>query len=127
MDEAKRVFELMIEKDCAPDIFSYNIMINEYCKAKRLNKAIELFHEMSQKGSIPDVVTYNTLIQIMYQLGRLSAAQELFRNICASRQEHGSYLPKSSCYNVMIQGLFRNDYTSKAIKLLEEMVDKGFF
>ncbi|XVE84589.1 hypothetical protein DITRI_Ditri17bG0024700 [Diplodiscus trichospermus] len=35
-------------------------------------------------------------------------------------------LPNSCSFNVMIQGLLRNSYTSKAIQLLEEMVDKGF-
>ncbi|MBA0698764.1 hypothetical protein Goari_000458 [Gossypium aridum] len=63
MDKAKSVFQLMIEKGCAPDIHSCNIMINGYCKAKRLDEAMELFDELAQNGQIPDTVTYNTLMQ----------------------------------------------------------------
>ncbi|XVE84502.1 hypothetical protein DITRI_Ditri17bG0018700 [Diplodiscus trichospermus] len=34
--------------------------------------------------------------------------------------------PNSCCYNAMIQSFLRNSCISKAIQLLEEMVDKGF-
>ncbi|XVF37790.1 hypothetical protein REPUB_Repub20aG0041000 [Reevesia pubescens] len=64
MEEARRVFQLMIKKGCAPDTVSYNTIMNGYCKAKRLDEAIKLFREMSQKGQFPDFVTYNTLIKI---------------------------------------------------------------
>ncbi|KAK8663324.1 hypothetical protein V6N13_083147 [Hibiscus sabdariffa] len=53
----------MIEKGCALTIRIYGNMINEYRKAKRLDKAMELFHEISQNGPTSDIVTYNTLMQ----------------------------------------------------------------
>ncbi|XP_052490859.1 pentatricopeptide repeat-containing protein At3g22470, mitochondrial-like [Gossypium raimondii] len=76
--------EYSVEKGCALDIRSHNIIINGYCKAKRMDKAMELFDEITQDGPIPDTVTYNTLMQSMCQLGRVSTAFELLVKMCAS-------------------------------------------
>ena len=62
MDEAVKTFNMMVEKGCSLDVFSYNILINGYCKSKKIDEAKRLFHEMSNKGIIPNVVAYNTLI-----------------------------------------------------------------
>ena len=56
------MFNTMVEKGCSPDVFSYTILINGYCKIKKIDEAMHLFHEMSNKGMIPNVVTYNNLI-----------------------------------------------------------------
>ncbi|TYI06368.1 hypothetical protein ES332_A10G154400v1 [Gossypium tomentosum] len=63
MDKARKVFHLMIKKGCAPDISSYNIMINGDREARRIEETMELFHEIFQKGPIADTLTYNTLTQ----------------------------------------------------------------
>ncbi|KAL4386615.1 hypothetical protein GQ457_09G016080 [Hibiscus cannabinus] len=63
---------------CALTIRIYGNMINEYRKAKRLDKAMELFHEISQNGPTSDIVTYNTLMQGMCQNLQLSSLGWLF-------------------------------------------------
>ncbi|KHG01661.1 hypothetical protein F383_23742 [Gossypium arboreum] len=52
-----------MSKGCAPDISSYNIMINGDREARRIEETMELFHEIFQKGPIADTLTYNTLTQ----------------------------------------------------------------
>ena len=48
MNGEKKVFELMIDEDYAPDTCSYNIIMDGYCsKRKRLDEAMKLFHEVS--------------------------------------------------------------------------------
>ncbi|KAH1047007.1 hypothetical protein J1N35_037791 [Gossypium stocksii] len=81
MDKARKVFQLMIKKGCAPDIFSYNTMINGYYKAKRIDEAMKLFREISQKGPITDIATYNTLMQDWYLHLYLSSLGWLFPGI----------------------------------------------
>ena len=53
---------MMVERGRSPNVFSYNILINGYCKNKRIDEARSLFDEMSNKGVAPNVVTYSTLI-----------------------------------------------------------------
>ncbi|MFQ6671474.1 hypothetical protein Gotur_036007 [Gossypium turneri] len=94
----------MIKKGCAPDIFSYNIMINGYYKAKRIDEAMELFHEISQKGPNPDIVTYNTLMQPM-------------RN---SKLELDTV-----CYNILIDGLCKSGYIEVGKELFHKLSVNG--
>ena len=70
MDEAVEAFNMMVEKGFSPDLFSYNILINGYCKSKQIDEAMRLFHEMSNKGIIPDVWNYNTLIGGFFSSGK---------------------------------------------------------
>ena len=62
MDGAVKAFNMIVERGCSLDVFSYNILMNGYCKNKRIDEAMHLFHKMSNKGVTIDVVTYNTLI-----------------------------------------------------------------
>ncbi|KAK5813643.1 hypothetical protein PVK06_029094 [Gossypium arboreum] len=115
MGKAKRV---SVEKGCALDRRSHNIIINGYCKAKRLDKAMELFDEITQNGPIRDIVTYNTLMQSMCQLGRVSTAFELLVKMCASGQVSNLV----TCW-ILLDGLCKSGKLEEALKLFRAMRD----
>ena len=50
MHEAIKAFNMMAKRGCSPDVVSYNILMNRYCKNKRIDDAMSLFHKMSNKG-----------------------------------------------------------------------------
>ncbi|KAH0852391.1 LOW QUALITY PROTEIN: hypothetical protein HID58_094055 [Brassica napus] len=52
----------------SPDIVTYNVLINGFCKAG----------DIDAKGFIPDSVTYNTLINGLHRVGREEEAFKLF-------------------------------------------------
>ncbi|MFQ6643297.1 hypothetical protein Gotur_018594, partial [Gossypium turneri] len=127
----------MIKKGCAPNILSYNIMINGYCKAKRLDKAMELFHEISQTGLIPDTVTYSTLMQAMrnsgvelnivsYSIlidglcktGHIKVAKELFCELSINGLKPNVY-----AYAIMINGFCKEGLPDEAYQLFRSMED----
>ncbi|MBA0680839.1 hypothetical protein Goari_012516, partial [Gossypium aridum] len=100
--------EYSVEKGCALDIRSHNIIINGYCKAKRLDKAMELFDEITQNGPIPDTVTYNTLMQGI----------ETF-----SSNVDGRFEPNIVLYNILIDGLCKDRNIETGKELFHELSD----
>ncbi|KAB2062228.1 hypothetical protein ES319_A10G140300v1 [Gossypium barbadense] len=116
MDKARKVFHLMIKKGCAPDISSYNIMINGDREARRIEETMELFHEIFQKGPIADTLTYNTLTQGMCQIGRVSSARELLRKMLA----FGQVPNVVTCLN-LLNGLCKSDKLKEALELFRAM------
>ncbi|KAK9024554.1 hypothetical protein V6N11_004712 [Hibiscus sabdariffa] len=105
----------MIENGCAPDIFSYNTMINGYCKVKRLDKAMELFHEISRKGLIPNNVTYNTLMQ-----SKLEEALKLFQ----AMRNNGLELDIVP-YSILMDGLCKARHINVAKELFYKLLENG--
>ncbi|KAK5793756.1 hypothetical protein PVK06_034913 [Gossypium arboreum] len=106
----------MIKKGCAPDISSYNIMINGDREARRIEETMELFHEIFQKGPIADTLTYNTLTQGMCQIGRVSSARELLRKMLA----FGQVPNVVTCLN-LLNGLCKSDKLKEALELFRAM------
>lgn len=47
----------------AHDVYSFSMLINGYCKCKRMDEAMRLFEEMRCKGLSPTIVTYTTLLR----------------------------------------------------------------
>ena len=87
----------MITKGCKPNVFSYNILINGYCKAEMIDEAKQLFNEMIHQGLTPNIVSYNT--HGFCQLGKLREAQELNENM----HTNGN-LPDLCTYSILLDG-----------------------
>ena len=52
----------MTEHGCTPNVFTYTTLLNGACKARILDKALEILDNMLQKECAPNVVTYIALI-----------------------------------------------------------------
>lgn len=62
-----------------PNVFSYNALLDAYCKESRIQMAQNLFEQIPQ----PDLVTYNTLICAYSEFRDVSSAFALF---CSMRE-----------------------------------------
>ncbi|KAL4597154.1 hypothetical protein ACB092_12G215300 [Castanea dentata] len=135
--EVVKAFNIMVEKVCVLDVFSYNILINGYCKSRKMDEAMCLFLEMSNKGMIIDVVTYNTLIcglcqtkgwTVIYNIlidgfcnvRELTTAREIFSGLLAKGLQ-----PNVQTYNIMIKRFCKNGLVDEANELLEKMDSNG--
>ncbi|CAI9266718.1 unnamed protein product [Lactuca saligna] len=79
VDEAREIFEVMIQEGYAPCVVSYSILIEGYYKSKKkekIEKACDLFSEMYGNGIVPNVVTCTSLINGLCHVGR---PKEAFR------------------------------------------------
>ncbi|KAF6160852.1 hypothetical protein GIB67_036053 [Kingdonia uniflora] len=107
MEEAENVLHSMVVSGCEPNVISYTILINGYCKAKRLDEAIQIFENMRSKGLTPDVITYNSMIDGLYKLDNGSTPNEL-------------------TYNTIFRRLLKHNKLNKAMQLRNEMVERDF-
>ncbi|CAN6164431.1 unnamed protein product [Urochloa humidicola] len=61
LDEARELFDEMLEKGLDPDVCTYTALINGYCSQGETAKAEDLLQEMIDKGMKPDVLTFSVL------------------------------------------------------------------
>ncbi|CAJ2641917.1 unnamed protein product [Trifolium pratense] len=63
---------LTLQRILTPNVLTYNILINGYCKNKRIDEAMVLLSEMHGKNLAPDTLTYNSLIDALCKCVRIS-------------------------------------------------------
>lgn len=71
----------MASKGCVPDIVTFNILINGYCKVKRVDDCLELFHNIFLRGVVADIVTYNILIRANLENGDATTSSKLIEEM----------------------------------------------
>nr|CAB3486899.1 unnamed protein product [Digitaria exilis] len=74
------VLHRMHELGCAPNVFSYNILLKSFCDNGDRGRACGLLRRMIEKGAgcSPDVVSYSTLIHAFFKEGEVAKACDLF-------------------------------------------------
>lgn len=79
VDAAVELFQSMKEKNCRPDLYTYNTIMNMYVKAETgLAKVLSVFKEMCLLGIQPDVVSYDILLAACASGERVKEAQRIF-------------------------------------------------
>ena len=82
--EAKDVmYNCMLSIGCAPDVFTFNMLIHGLCKKGSLTSACRLVNEMAIRGCEPNVVTYTTLIDGFCKAGQLEEASDVLNEMSA--------------------------------------------
>ena len=100
----------------------YYILIEDLCNFGKLTTAREVFYSLPTNVLQLDVPTYSIMIKGLCQEELIDEACELLE-----KWDGNGGSPNDRTYNKVIQGLLQHDATSKALKHLQIMVDKGFF
>lgn len=82
-----------------PNVYLYNTVISKLCRARKLERAMQLFDEMRQRGLHPSSVTYGALINGCTRTGDEASAEQLF----AFMESDGNFRPQAPPFNTMIQ------------------------
>lgn len=110
--EAYKLLTQLADSGVVPDIFTYNILINGFCKARNITGAFKLFQDLQLKGLTPDHVTYGTLIDGLYRVDREEDAFRISENMV----KHGCEPSLTVCKSLMTS-LCRKGKVSQAFSL----------
>lgn len=109
----------MVKRGFKPNIVTYNIRIDAYCKSGCFGDGLRLMQEMEGMNCLPTLETITTLIHGAGIARNVTRAWELFnelpvRNIC----------PDIGVYNAMISSLVKCRQVDSAVNLMIEMEEK---
>jgi pentatricopeptide repeat protein len=84
---------------CAPNVISYNIVIDGLCKIGAISKAFDLLDIMLSEHVASDVCMYNSLMDGLCKEGETEKAQELFCFMVSQGLQ-----PNVVTYNTLVDG-----------------------
>ncbi|KAM0912914.1 hypothetical protein ACQ4PT_012518 [Festuca glaucescens] len=113
----------MSKLGCAPDAFSYSIVVKGLCDDGRSQQALDLLQVVVKEGGACslDVVVYSTVIHGFCKEGELSKACSLFQQMMQQLR----VVPNVVTYHSIIDALCKARAVDKAELFLRQMVDNG--
>ncbi|KAL5972859.1 hypothetical protein ACLOJK_039665 [Asimina triloba] len=103
-----------------PDVFSYSILIQAFCKIGYLDSAISKLEEMELHGVKPCVITFNVLLNGLYLGDRFSDAEKIWMTM-----RENNCVPDIISYNERLRGLVLMGKTDDAVQLFGELKSQG--
>ncbi|CAH8294287.1 unnamed protein product [Eruca vesicaria subsp. sativa] len=122
MGDAMRVFGEMEYDGFVGDTVLYNSVLDGLFKARRVGEGCELFEKMVKEGVRASCWTYNILIDGLFRNGRGEAGFTLF---CDLKKKKGQFVDGIT-FSIVVLQLCREGKVDAAVKLVEEMEDRGF-
>ncbi|KAK7398830.1 hypothetical protein VNO78_10003 [Psophocarpus tetragonolobus] len=116
----------MEEMRIKPSVVTFGILVNNLCKARRIDEALEVFDKLKGKGEgnrvgvEPDVILYNTLIDGLCKVGREDHGLSLLEEMKTKKQCR----PNAVTYNCLIDGFCKAGKIGKACKLYSQMINE---
>ncbi|XP_077254005.1 uncharacterized protein LOC143892971 [Tasmannia lanceolata] len=108
------------ELSVTPNVVSYNILIQAFCKMGSLDSAFSVLEIMEDNGVSPDLITFNTLLNGFYVGNRISDAEMIW-----TKMEEHNCIPDIISFNSRLRGLVSEGKMDNAIKLVDELKSKG--
>ncbi|KAK9065029.1 hypothetical protein SSX86_016412 [Deinandra increscens subsp. villosa] len=117
--EAQVLFE-KLKGRFTPNIQTYTVLLNGWCKVGNLLEAGKVWNEMIDKGLNPDIVAYNTMLEGLLKVHKRSDAVKLFEVMKAKGPP-----PNERSYTIMIRDLCKQKRMKDAVEYYENMLNFG--
>ncbi|KAD7117632.1 hypothetical protein E3N88_04900 [Mikania micrantha] len=117
--EAQLLFE-KLKGRFTPNIQTYTVLLNGWCKVGNLLEAGKVWNEMIDKGFNPDIVAYNTMLEGLLKVHKRSDAVKLFDVMKAKGPP-----PNERSYTIMIRDLCKQKRMKDAVEYYENMLKFG--
>ncbi|CAI9116555.1 OLC1v1017737C1 [Oldenlandia corymbosa var. corymbosa] len=109
----------MIRRGFKPDVVTYNIRIDAYCKRRCFGEAMRIFEEMELSNVVPTLQTITTLIHGAGVARNVGKAKHFFDEISRRNLE-----ADIGAYNALLSAFIKCRDLSSATALLNEMEEK---
>ncbi|KAI9075724.1 hypothetical protein K1719_042340 [Acacia pycnantha] len=117
---AMKLLRRMQEEGSRPDAFSYNALIQSFCRMNKVEKAKKVLVSMSMSGVKPDNYTYGAFIEALFESGRFDEAKKIFY----SMGENGCS-PDSYICNLVVKELVEQNCFEEAQIIAERCKQNG--
>ncbi|KAL3510229.1 hypothetical protein ACH5RR_029630 [Cinchona calisaya] len=121
VQEAMKLFGLMRERGTIPEVVMYSAVVEEFCKAQKLDAAVRIFKIMQSNGIRPNAFSYGVLIQGPYRGKRLDDAKEF----CLELENRHS--PNVATFTSLVDGFCWEKGLEEAQTMICTLRQKGFF
>ncbi|KAL3570017.1 hypothetical protein D5086_027266 [Populus alba] len=115
IEDASRVFEIMVSLGVKPNAVIYTTLIKGFLK-----EAEQFFVDMQKRNLMPNTLTYTALLSGYNMAGRRSEMFALFEEMIAKDIE-----PDGVTWSVMIDAHLKEGDYVKTLKLVDDMLNKG--
>lgn len=122
MEKALAFYKRMGKERVKLDVFTFNILINGYCKSGEFEMALGVFREMKERGCEPNVVSFNTIIRGFFGKGKVEEGVRMAYEMI----ELGCGLSQATC-EILVDGLCREGLVDDASALVMDLTAKRFY
>lgn len=109
-----------LEHRFTPNLQTYTVLLNGWCRLKNLMEIGKVWNEMIDKGINPDIVAHNTMLEGLLRCRRISDAVKLFEVMKAKGPA-----PNVRSFTILIRDLCKQRKMNVAVDYFEEMLDSG--
>ncbi|XVF38368.1 hypothetical protein REPUB_Repub20aG0095400 [Reevesia pubescens] len=119
LDEATKLFGSFADQGLELYAFSYNTMINGYCK-RQVSTAKKMFNEMHVYGQSPILSTYAIMLAGLCKNGQIEEAVDLFHSLESTKDK-----PSIELFSILIDGVCKAGRMEESRKMSTEIPEKG--
>ncbi|KAK0607881.1 hypothetical protein LWI29_021977 [Acer saccharum] len=121
-NSVEHAYEVFCEfKDCTPlNIRTFNILIDGWCKARKLENAERTMDEMKKHGFLPNVISYTCFIEHYCHQKDFRKVDEILKEM----QENGCK-PNAVTYTIALHALGKAKQINEALEVYAKMKSDG--
>ncbi|EXB53232.1 hypothetical protein L484_007175 [Morus notabilis] len=117
--EAQVLFE-KLKGGFTPNLQTYTVLLNGWCRVKNLMEAGRLWNEMIDAGFKPDVVAHTIMLEGLLRSKKRSDAIKLFEVMKAKGPR-----PNIRCYTVLIRDFCKQGKMKEAVECFNDLLESG--
>lgn len=109
-------FFMMLRNGTRPNVVTFSSVLSASAALALLNQGVQLHAHVIKRDMETDLSIQNSLVSMYSKCGSLDSSCRIFKSII---------VPNIVSFNSMITGLAQNGLGKEAIKLFEQILDKG--
>lgn len=108
------------KNEIKPTLETYNILIQGYCKARKIDRGYKVLKEMDERGISPDTATYNNFVEYYSKGKDFEKVEEILNEMRDKRCS-----PSVATYTIYAQALTKSKYPKQASEVYQKMKTDG--